>query len=163
MRSIKAQDITETDYGKYGKLFNLSGEGADTGNTNYSEGEGWSDTDTAVPLIDTTGRLGYTFAKKAPFELHEMERHSHTQEAQILSDQPVVLCVAEYRGERPLAEDVEAVIIRPGQVFVLDRDVWHTAAHGLLHDGRTYWMADVFDGEPTFWENIEGGPVYIEI
>lgn len=44
---------------RYGILYNLSGEGPDTGNTNSSCGDGWEDTDTLGPLIDTIGTLGY--------------------------------------------------------------------------------------------------------
>lgn len=53
----RAVEITEIDYRRYGILYNLSGEGVDTGNTNHSAGDGWEDTDTNVSLLDTPGAL----------------------------------------------------------------------------------------------------------
>ena len=44
----RAVEITEIDYRRYGILYNLSGDGVDTGNTNHSAGDGWEDTDTNV-------------------------------------------------------------------------------------------------------------------
>lgn len=152
-------DITEIDYSDYGILFNMTGEGVSTANTNCSEGDGWRDVDTAVPLLDTVGRLGYTYSTAQPFVAREMERHSHTREAQIPIDQPICLCMARASAAPPKAEDVIAVRIRPGYVFVLYRDVWHSASHGVYKDGYYHWMAQVYEGEPTVWSEIAGGPI----
>lgn len=159
----KAVDITSIDYSEYGILFNMSGEGADTGNTNHSSGEGWDDVDTSVPLLDTLARLGYTWSEKQPFIAREMEKHSHTQEAQIPIDQPIVFCMAKACNGAPKAEDVIPIILRPGYVFVLHREVWHSASHGLYQDGKYHWMAQVYDNEPTVWKDIEGEPIYVEV
>lgn len=51
----RAVELRRIDYSCYGILYNLSGEGVDTGNTNSSAGDGWEDTDTNVPLLDTPG------------------------------------------------------------------------------------------------------------
>lgn len=154
-------ELTEIDYTLYGILYNLSGEGENTGNTNLSVGSDYIDVDTSVPVVDAKVMLGYTRAKKIPYVLAEMERHSHTQEAQVPTDQPIVFCVADTKGDCPKAEDVFPVILRPGYVFVLHRDVWHSSSHGLLHDGGYYWMAEVYNGEPTIWRDVEGGPLQI--
>lgn len=157
----EAVDITKIDYSEYGILFNLSGTGEDTGNTNHSSGDGWDDVDTSIPILDTPARLGYTWSEKMPFVANEMEKHSHTQEAQIPIDQPIVLCVAKAGDTAPKAEDVIPVLIRPGYVFVLHREVWHSASHGLDHDGKYHWMAQVYENEPTVWKTIENGPVHV--
>lgn len=161
MITLKAKEITEIDISKYGILFNLGEEGPKTGNTNHDDGDDWWSNDTAFPVIDTTGRLGFSMGKKQPFILDKMERHSHTQEAQFAAGQDIILCLAEFKGERPLAKDVVAVILRQGYALTLNRDVWHGAAHGLYSDAVSYWLADVFENEPTFWEKIEGGPITI--
>lgn len=160
---VDAVDITQINYSEYGILFNLSGEGIDTGNTNYSSGDGWYDVDTSIPLLDTLGSLGYTWSEKQPFVAKEMERHLHTQEAQIPIDQPIVLCLAKAGEEAPKADDVIAVIIRPGYVFVLNRGIWHSASHGQLRDGKYHWMALVEENEPTVWMDVEGGPLYVRV
>lgn len=154
-------DITDIDYSDYGILFNMTNEGTSTGNTNHSEGDDWKDVDTAIPLLDTLGRLGYTYSNCQPFMAKEMERHSHTQEAQIPIDQPICLCIAKASSHAPKAEDVIAVRIRPGYIFVLHRDTWHSASHGTQKDGYYHWMALVYANEPTVWEEIDGGPVYV--
>lgn len=161
MITLKAKEITDINVSKYGILFNLGEEGIKTGNTNHDDGDDWWSNDTAFPVIDTTGRLGYGMGKKQPFVLDKMERHSHTQEAQFTAGQNIIICLAEYKGEKPRAEDVVPVILRSGYALTLYRDIWHSAAHGIDSDAASYWMADVFDGEPTYWEELEGGPVLI--
>lgn len=161
MKAKVAVDITEIDYKPYGILFNLSGEGLQTNNTNTSQGQGWTDVDTAIPVLDSVARLGYTFSEKQPFVVVEMEKHSHTQEAQLPTDQPIIFCMAKAGEHAPLAEDIIPVILRPGYVFVFHRETWHSASHGLNHNGSYHWMAQVYENEPTVWQNIADGPVYI--
>lgn len=158
----KAVEITSIDYGKFGILYNLSGNGENTGNTNYSSGDGWEDTDTGISLMDTLGSLGYTLGSGTPFLAEEMERHQHTQEAQIPAGEPIVFCLAPAGEGAPEARDVIPVILRPGHVFVIHRGVWHTSSHGLNGPARYYWQALVYVNEPTVWERIGGGGVYVE-
>ena len=57
-----------------------------------------------------------------PFTAEQMERHGHTQEAQMPESQPIVFLVAPATdAPRPNAKDVKAVIIPKGYVAVLDR------------------------------------------
>ncbi|MDD2971013.1 MAG: hypothetical protein PHE02_02635 [Lachnospiraceae bacterium] len=155
-------DITEIDYSEYGILYNMSGEGKDTGNTNRSSGNGWEDVDTSIPVLDTLGTLGYTYSEGQPFLTVEMEKHSHTQEAQIPIEQPICLLIAKACKGAPRAEDTVAVRIRPGYIFVLHRETWHSASHGTKHAGRYHWMAQVYKNEPTVWKEIQGGAVYVK-
>ncbi|MEG2287695.1 MAG: hypothetical protein RR951_08220 [Ruthenibacterium sp.] len=157
----QAVEITSIDFNSYGILYNMSGSGISTGNTNHSSGDGWEDTDTAVPLLDTQGALGYTRGSKTPFTVTEMERHLHTQEAQIPIAQPIVFCVAPAGEQPPKAEEVIPVILRPGYVFVLHRCVWHSASHGLESEAYYHWMALAYRNEPTVWQQIEGGPIAV--
>ena len=162
MITKKAVEITDIDWSKYGILYDLSGSSKNAPNTNFSEGADFVDVDTSIPIIDTLGRLGRTQTKKVPFTAVEMEKHGHTQEAQLPAGQPIVFCVAAGGESAPQAEDVIPVILRPGYAFVLHRNIWHSPSHGLECDGAYYWMADVYDGEPTVWADISGGPVLVE-
>jgi len=157
----EAVDITSIDYEQYGVLYNLSGDGIDTQNTNNSSGDGWTDVDTRIPLLDTLGSLGYTHGSGTPFLAGEMERHLHTQEAQIPLEQAIVFCVAKASQDAPKISDVIPVILRPGFVFVLHRSVWHTSSHGLTGAAHYHWMALAYQNEPTVWEKIIGGPVCV--
>ena len=49
-----------------------------------------------------------------------------------------------------------------GYVAVLDRGVWHSASHGLYTESYYYWLANVYEGEPTEWQPIDGGPITVE-
>ena len=92
----------------------------------------------------------------------EMERHLHTQEAQIPAGEAIVFCLAQACDGAPKAEDVVPVILRPGFVFVIHRGVWHSASHGIGGAVRYYWQALAYVNEPTVWEEIEGGVVRVE-
>ncbi|HIU24385.1 ureidoglycolate lyase [Olsenella sp. Marseille-QA0557] len=153
-------DVTQIEWQRYGILYDLTGAGT-TGNTNASSGEGWSDVDTDRPLLDTLSYIGMTTSSGMPFDCSEVERHQHTQEAQIPAGKPICLLVAPPSDEPPSQKDLTAITIRPGYVFVLHRSVWHSASHGVEPDTSYYWMANVFENEPTVWAAIKDGPVRV--
>lgn len=158
---LEAVEITDIDYSRYGTLYNMSGEGMDTGNVAYACGEGWEDRSTTSQIMDTFTRLGRTWSTRQPFTAGEMERHEDTQEIQLPTDQPIIFCMADSKGEKPEISEVVPVILRPGYMFVIKRGIWHTASHGMEHDGYYYWMSNA-DG-PAPWQEIVGGPAYIEV
>ncbi len=158
---IKAVEITEIEYGKYGILYNLSGKGEHTMNTNHSSGVGWQDVDTDRPILDTQGALGCTQGTGTPFIATEMEHHAHTQEALLPMGQPIVFCVALAGESVPKGSDVVPVILRPGYVFVLHRGTWHSSGHGLYGETTYYWQALVYENEPTVWKDIAGGSIEV--
>lgn len=161
---MKAQEISDVHFEDYGVLYELSGAPGGTGAVNTGSGDGWQDANTAMPVIDTPGSLGYTSGTGAPFAAREMERHQHTQEALFCAQEPIVFLVApESDLPAPKAEHAVAVILRPGQVAVLRRGVWHSSAHGLCGPACYYYLALCCDGEPTEWKEITGGPVAVEI
>ena len=152
-------DVTQIEWQRYGILYDLTGAGT-TGNTNASSGEGWSDVDTDRPLLDTL-LISHDNKFWHAFDCSEVERHQHTQEAQIPAGKPICLLVAPPSDEPPSQKDLTAITIRPGYVFVLHRSVWHSASHGVEPDTSYYWMANVFENEPTVWAAIKDGPVRV--
>ena len=60
----------------------------------------------------------------------------------------------------PHSDTVEAFVIRPGQVAVMNRGVWHDACRGLAGPTAYYWMAICGLGLDP-WIDIEGGPVEV--
>lgn len=159
MKPIK---ITEIDYSKFGTLYNLNKDGIDTKNTNISKGEGFYDKDTNRPLIDSLGSLGMTRGCGLPCQITEMERHLHTQEALFCTNEAIVFCIAPAELHQPIPSKIIPVILLPGQVFVIDRKVWHSSAHGLQHDVTYHWLALVYKNEPTEWMNILNDGIYLE-
>lgn len=160
MKAIEITDIDEEVLIKYGVLYKMSDYGSK--NTSYSEGDGWKGTYTNRPLIDSMGSLGYTYGTGVPFLCNEMERHLHSEEAQIPTDMPICFCMAEASDHSPKKKDIIPVILRPGYVFVLHRGTWHSSSHGLNGDCGYYWLCWTYYNEPTVWESIDEGPLQIE-
>lgn len=152
-------EITLLDFEKFGILYNMTNSGQGTGNVNHWIGSDWQDTNTMIPLIDTRGYLGHTFSSGCPFIITEMERHLHTQEALLPTNQPIVFGVAQASAEAPQNENIIPVILRPGYVAVLHRGTWHSSAHGLNGEGWYHYFALVYYNEPTVLEPITGGPL----
>jgi ureidoglycolate lyase len=50
-------------------------------------------------------------------------------------------------------------MIQPGEVIVLNKGIWHDACHGIHKSVRYYWLAEEYEGEPTEWVDIYGGPI----
>lgn len=160
---MKPVEITSINFQEFGILYNMTSPSNGTGWVNQSSGDGWEDTNTAIPVIDSLASLGYTFGSRVPFTAYEMERHMHTQEALFCQDEPIVFLVAPATNENaPNAKEILPVLLRPGQVAVLHRGVWHSSAHGLTKPAYYYWMALCYKNEPTEWQPINGGPIHVE-
>jgi ureidoglycolate lyase len=158
-RLVQARPLTAAGFAAYGRVFDLTG--ADTPGVRRMSGEGWSDGFTLAPLIDGQGHLGMTQGPAAPWFARQMERHPRTEEALFCAGTPIVLAVA-LGGDlaRPLADAVEAFVINPSQVAVMNRGVWHDACRGLMGPTPYYWMAICGLG-PDPWVEIDGGPVEV--
>lgn len=157
---IKAVDITTIDFSRYGKVLDLrnGGPGLLT-----SRGEDYSDISTKLPIIDTMASFGCTLSEPVPFTAKQMERHAHTQEAQICAEEPIVFLVSEPtpEGVPPKAENTIAVMLPIGYAAVLERNVWHSASHCVHSRNHYYWLAYAYEGEPTEWVDINGGPIKV--
>lgn len=157
---IKAVPVSSIDFSKYGTYYPMNEK---TSNVWHSQGEGWTDSRTNKPLIDTPGSLGFTLGSPAPCSVHTMERHLHTQEALFCLADPIVVALANSGdSEQPHVTDIEAVIISPGEVIVLNNGIWHDACHGLKQSAHYYWMATESE-ESAEWVEITGGPITLTL
>lgn len=154
-----AVNIKEFDFSPYGYYYNLY---EDRENVYKSEGENYIDYMTKMPLIDTYGHLGLTIGDAAPYTVKSMERHDHTKEALFCASKPIVVCVAlsVENEEIPSSKNIVAVILNPGDVVVLDRNVWHDACHGLGEKTGYYYLASK-GKNPAEWIDVIGEPVEI--
>lgn len=153
---IRAVEIREFNFADYGIHYNML---RDRENVIHSSGVSYEDHMTCLPLLDTPGHLGYTVGQRTPYTLHSMEKHEHTMEAVFCAAAPIVLCVAASCGEMPpRAGDVRAVILRPGDVAVLKRGIWHDACHGLGRQTAYYYLASK-GKTPAVWVEVEGEAV----
>jgi ureidoglycolate lyase len=158
MRSLNAEALTEKIFFPYGVFYDLRAEGT-TGEVIRSVGEGYSDGFTKQPLIDRPGSLGLTCASAVPYTIEKMERHLHTREAMMCAGEPIAFLAAPACDDAPEEADVRAFLLEPGQVVVLERGIWHSPAFGIQGPAAYYWMAEAYEGEPTVWKAIKGGPV----
>lgn len=161
MKEIRAVDIEQIDFSKFGTVFKLrtGGDGV-----KRSAGDGWEDGYTLSSVIDTPGSLGNTLGTKTPFIAEEMERHFHSQEALFAMDEPIVFLVAPATDKpSPETEEMIAVLVKPGIVVRLNRMVWHSSAHGMTRPCYYFWHCQVVDNEPTEWKRIEDGPVKVAL
>lgn len=165
--NLKAVSIKEFDFTDYGTYYHMT---EDRERVYRTVGENFEDYMTKAPLIDTPGHLGYTVGMSAPYTVKSMEKHDHTQEALFCAARPVILCVAKSRTESqgelwaehpPLAEDVRAVILEPGDVAVIDRNIWHDACHGIGEPAAYYYLASQGPA-PAVWVEVEGEGVVVD-
>ncbi|MDR2816547.1 MAG: ureidoglycolate lyase [Proteiniphilum sp.] len=159
---MQAVEITHIDFSPFGIVYDMN-DYQNNVNINHSNGEGWEDTNTAFPIIDSLASLGYTLGTGCPFTAAMMERHEHTQEVLMCAGEPIIFLVAKATEEnQPDAKDVVPVLLKPGQIAVLHRKTWHSAAHGQNAETHYYWMALCYKNEPTEWVEIKNGPVVVE-
>lgn len=156
---LRPEALTREGFAPFGNFFDLRTGGLE-GGVIRSAGAGYTDGYTQQPLIDRPGNLGMTIGSAVPYVVEKMERHLHTQEAIMCAGEPIAFLVAP-GGDAPAGAAAQAFLLEPGQVAVLDRGTWHSPAFGLQGPAAYYWMAEAYDGEPTVWKAIEGGPVQL--
>ena len=153
LMAVPIRDFDFTSYGTYYRMPDAC-EGV-----SHTLAAAYEDHMTRSPLIDTPAHLGLTFGAAAPCAVTSMEKHSHTQEAILCMAEPVILCVAASDGGAPpRAYDLRAVILYPGDVAVMDREVWHDACRGLGRRAGYYYLATA-GKQPAVWVDIQDGPV----
>lgn len=156
---INAQEITSVDLERFGRHLRLLDGNMDV---LASEGQGWRDMCTKEALIDGPSQLGRTVGSGIPCVTHSMERHLATPEAILCAGSPIILPMAPATaGSAPKAQDIVAVILRPGDVVVMNPGVWHDACHGLDGPAAYFWLAISSGDSGGPWVEIDDGPVTI--
>ena len=63
----------------------------------------------------------------------------------------------------PKAGDVKAFILKPGDLAVLAKGIWHDANHGIDKDTMYYFMATnkAPDSRETEWVRVSPEPVHV--
>ncbi len=161
MNALLARPLTGENFARYGRVYDLTGD-ADPA-VIWTRGDGWSDGFTRTPLIEGSGHLGITRGGGAPWLCAAMERHPRTEEAIFCAAEPIVLAVAPSGDvEAPLADEIEAFVIAPGQAVVMNRGVLNDACRGVYGPTPYYWMAICGFGESP-WVPVSGGPRLVRI
>lgn len=157
MRTIRAVPITKENFAPFGRYYNLY-EGRATKTEDF-EAYMLQDLHVDVPM-----NFGITVCKAGDFTSRSMEVHMLTEEPQFCGDADMVLTVADSDPMgNPREEDVRAFIMRPGDLAVLAKGVWHDANHGVDKDTMYYFTALNHPGNPreTEWFDILPEPVAV--
>lgn len=156
MKEIRAVELTDVDFLPYGRVVRLAPKEP---GVVACAGDGWSGVFTSEPVLDRAGSLGYTISAAAPCTTATMERHHHTKEALFTITGPVLLAVADTDADAPRADDVCVVVIRHGDLVILNEGTWHDVCHGLGVQTPYYWhnVSDPSIVDP--WIPIDGGPL----
>lgn len=161
MKTIKAVPITKEGFAPFGRYVNLLEIPARVS-------EDFTAHSTPGELVDEPMNLGITACKAAAqFDSISMERHMLTEEPQFCGDGAMVLTVADSDPDTcPKEEDVRAFIMRPGDVAVVAKGIWHDANHGVDKDTYYYFLAT--NKEPDNlkeieWVEIQPGPVRVNV
>lgn len=147
--TIKAKRATEENFKKFGLYYNLYRT------SKQKFGEGWK-CSTSDYEYEYQLPFGYVeVTDSLPYEVDSMERNSRSKEMQIVGGKPIVLAVADTKGDAPRAEDIEAFILYPGDVIVMDVNIWHDASYSLFES--TYYYYFSLDDPSASFVPIEGG------
>lgn len=150
---VIARRINEVDFSPFGMYYNMYETQSDV---KHTSGASYEDHMTCKPLIDTFAHLGLTLGIGAPCKIVSMEKHSHTQEAIMCMSDPIIFCVAPSHGdEAPLAQELKAFLMHPGDVAIIEREIWHDACHGLGQKTAYYWLA-LAGAKPAVWQKVNG-------
>ena len=150
MRKIKAVPVTKENFAPFGRYFNFFDIPA-------RESEDFTAYTSIAELTDEPMNLGITVCRGAD-----------QFKPVFCGDGEMVLTVADSDPDRyPEAGDVKAFIMKPGDVVVLAKGIWHDANHGTKegHDVLYYFMAT--NKEPDNfreieWVKISPEPVLVE-
>ena len=137
MTEVTLKRLTSAAFASYGDVFLISdGQKAD------SAGEGWQ---CWYPLGRTGTEknmlLGIVRSEPKPAAIHLMERHQDRVEYLIALDRPIIQAVALNAPEDARYPDqsrAEAFIIYPGEIAMVNRGVWHSAAMALGSETTQY-------------------------
>lgn len=157
MRIIKAVPITSENFAPYGNYYNLHDK-----EPKMTEDCIIKMTDNQI--IDYPMNLGITFCKAGDFDSVSMERHFKSEEVQFCGDAEMVLTVAASDPEQyPRSEDVQAFILKPGDVVVFNKGIWHDANHGVSKDTMYYFLCKSAedDQRELEWVEVRPEPVHV--
>ena len=159
MREIKAQPLTKETFAPFGRYTNMFEERK----AQSPDFESYM-----VEELHMRGqtKIGITICQPGDFDSISMERHFLTEEALFCGDADTVLTVANSDPEgAPKADDVTAFYMRPGDLVVLNKEIWHDANHGVDTETMYYFMISDSEDDPREIEfvTIEPNPVHVTV
>lgn len=128
--------------------------------------DSWESTVSAKNIMDGACKIGLVRSEKLPIVIDKMERHMMTKEVMIAAEESIVVAVApsisDDVSESPLIQNIICVLLKPGDVFVINNGVWHSACYGIDKKAMYYFLFEDSE-EPLIWKEIEGGVCEIRV
>ena len=156
MKQIKAIHATPENFKRFGVIHRL------TDNECFS-GDGWKCWMTNDPVMDQPAHFGCTYVKTyPPYVVSAMERHTKTKELMVCGDaRPIVVALADSDPSgHAKTEDIQAFILEPGEVLVINAGIWHDACRGTNHEALYYFLSLETD-EPAVFQPLDGDSVEV--
>lgn len=158
MRTVQAVHATPDNMKRFGTVTRLT-------DTDCFQGDGWKCWISEDPLMDQPAHFGITYVKTfPPYEVASMERHTKTKELMVCGEnRPIVVALADSDpAGRARAEDVQAFILEPGEVLVINPGIWHDACRAV--NGTThYYFLSLETDEPAVFKPLEQDTVMIVV
>lgn len=155
---MKTVELKDMDFSAFGKHVKMPDE-----KTPSKQGPGWKCWSFEGEInVNGKAHVGVVYTEYDPdYKVDKMERHCSREEILICPDAPIVLPVAASidmndEQEKPKAEDVVYVIMRPGDVVVIDKGVWHGACYSFVKNCIYYFIIENS-------EELTSGDVWMEI
>lgn len=160
---LKPKELGEVEFSLFGWRLSVPAGKPPVLDTGYSKC--WS-AEYTLPLGEM--RFGVEQVEyRRTLAIEKLEQHKYSKEVVICGDKPVVLCLCPPRreagdGDRPRCRDAVAVILRPGDVVVLNEYVWHSGCMPLEEDTFYHFAYRVRD-EALDWYALEDGPIELDL
>jgi ureidoglycolate lyase len=149
MTAAKPIKLTKENFAQFGKYYNL-----------YEERM------TTDAVIFRPMRLGITKCKNgSSFRVDTMERHNTSEELIFTGNKPIVLSIASSDSQGcPGAGDVVSFLMRPGDLVVIKKGIWHDACHAVEGDAFYYFLAyGSGEGDEVAWYPVQGEEVQVKL
>ena len=151
-------DVSKADLTQLGKVYHLDRAA--------NSGAGWESTITPDTPVRENWKIGFVRSIQLPVSVDKMERHLTTKEAMMAASDDIVVALAPASGEKaddaPDMKKLICVLLKPGDVLVVKKGVWHSACYGYNHPAMYYFMFEDLN-EPVIWTKIIDGPCEIRL
>lgn len=141
---MKTVEIKDIDFLKYGTYISIPEEKEPT-----KQGPDWKCWSFEGSIdINGTAYIGVVFSEyKDNVQIEKMERHCSRKEILICADAPVVLPIAKSinmddKTEKPLYHNLINVVMREGDIVIINEGVWHAACYPLEKDCKYYFIIE---------------------
>lgn len=140
--NIIAIPATEQNFKAYGRFLRVK-EGAGL------LGEGWEAWMTDDVCLKSPANFGICHAAAVPSPIDTMQRYSQSEQMLLCSDQPIAILAAGNEDAIPSASDIRAFVLRPGDLAILGKGVWHSLGYGTQSDTIYYFLSADPNGYPA--------------